>query len=797
MTLVAPFALGTVAYLTYWFVSGKMFHKPAERALAAAVMTSSHIATLQVLLGLFHKLSGGNLVVAHSVALALVWAVTAAIGIPSAGMPRRLSIRGTVHVLGFAAVALCLLGGALLLPPYGWDSLTYHVTHIVNYAKTGALDVMPLPGRNTFYPQVVELHMLWTLLLGGKWALFKLNAALIPFAFLGALGVFNAARHLGFEKGARAASWLYIATPVVLVQSASCYVDAAASGYYMACMAFVLGYLKAPGKGRLAMAALSLGLLLGTKMSFLYFSLPLVLLAAFGTVRGSAFRQGERRALGGMIPIVLLLVYMGPGFALTRNLILTGNPLYPSRVRAAGMTLFEGPREIEHGSAQQGWFVDSTAGWLKYPFNETFSGDLVYTLESGFGPQFGAALLLWPFAACAAVRGRRRAFFWTLMALPLMVFLWFTVHLYREPRYLVQCCGVTALIWAWLCGDESAAVRRAAYGTALVCVFFSLGSTLPRLHPLQGDLIKLESGTRASYLYAHDYGGAARAWDWLSEVTSREGGAVVALNYTELVSPLFGWNLQNTVTHVSVGYGPYEHIDFAEDYQEWRGLLREKNVDYFYAYTPAWAGGVFPEADWARDHPEDFKRVRSFGEEVTVYETAFEDRRLEGVRGYPIPVTLEMNGLNDGRAWRLVYTEGAEASLGQGDDCLALDWEFPSKENNYFEVLSYVGPADWTDFTQLRFRVSDWREGDLLFVYLKTPGEGDFCRYRLSPRAGWSVIEIDLREPDEASDAFTLRNVTTMHLVVDDCPDGTPGAGSTCVGGFRLVSPGHARSTSR
>ena len=274
-------------------------------------------------------------------------------------------------------------------------------------------------------------------------------------------------------------------------------------------------------------------------------------------------------------------------------------------------------------------------------------------------------------------------------------------------------------------------------------------------------------------------------------------GAVIALNYTELVSPLFGWDLQNTVTHVSVGYGPYKNIDFAADYREWRELLRKKDVDYFYAYTPRWAGGVFPQADWARDHPEDFRRVQSFGEEVTIYKTVFEDRGLEGVRGYPIPVTLEMNGLNDSGSWRLAYAEGTEASLSRGDDCLALDWEFTSNENNYFEVLSYVGPADWTDFTQLRFRVSDWREGDLLFVYLKTPGERDFCRYRLSPQAGWSSVEIDLREPDGVSDAFTLRNVTTMHLVVDDFPDGTPGAGSTCVGGFRLVSPGHERSASQ
>jgi hypothetical protein len=571
-------------------------------------------------------------------------------------------------------------------------------------------------------------------------------------------------------------------------------VDAAAAAYYLACLAFILGYLKRPAKARLALAALSLGLLLGTKLSFLYFALPLLLVVIFGARRDPAFREGERKAFGGMIPVVLLLIYMGPGFALTRNLILTGNPLYPSHVKVAGVTIFEGPREVEHGEVQQGWFVDSTKDWLKYPFHESAFGGIGYSLENGFGPQFAAGLVLWPFAVVAAWRGRRRALFWTLFAIPIMVILWFTVHLYREPRYLVQCCGITALVWAWLCNGDRAAVRTVATALAAVCVAFSLGAALPRLHPLQSEIMKRERGERRAYLYGKDYEAESGAWDWLSETTDREGGAVVALNYGELISPLFGWNLQNTVVHVSVGYGPYKNIDHAVDYWEWRELLRKKEVGYLYAYTPSWAGPLFTEAEWAKEHPEDFRLVKEFGEAVRIYKTTFEGRRPDGVHGYPLPVTLRMDGLDDSRAWRLVYSQGAKASVGQGDGCLALDWRFPSRENNYFEVLSYVGPSDWSAFTRMRFRVTGWREGDLLFVYLKTPSETEFCRYRLSPTAGRSSIVIDLGDAERASNAFTLRNVTTMHLVIDDFPDGTPGEGSACIGGFQLESPGGARS---
>jgi hypothetical protein len=792
-----PFVLALVAYLTYWIVAGRLVGGTAERGLAAAIMTSAHIVTVQVMLGLIHRLTGLSLAVASLILLALVLGIMVKVGLPPFGLPDRFSARGLAHGLGFVAVGLCLLGAAFLIPPYGWDSLTYHITHIVNYAKTGSLDLMPFPGRNTFYPQVAEFHLLWVLLMGGKGALFSLNAALIPFAFLGAIGVLCSARHLGFGRGARAAAWVYLSTPLVLIQSVSCYVDAAAAGYYMACLAFVLGHLKAPGKSRLALAALSLGLLLGTKMSFLYFALPLPLLLIFGARRDGAFRAAERSALRGMIPILLILIYLGPGFALTRNLSITGNPLYPSHVKVAGMTLFEGPREIERGEVQQSWFVNSTNGWLTYPFHETGPGGLGYSLENGFGPQFAAGLILWPFALAAAWRGRSRAFFWTLLAVPTMIFMWFTVHPFREPRYLVQCCGVLALVWAWLCSESKTAARRAATVLAGACVVFSLAATLPRIHPLESKLMKLKSADRPSYLYANDYGDEASAWDWFSGVTEEEGGAVVALNYTELMSPLFGWHLQNTLTHVSVGYGPYVNIDYAADYWEWRDLLKKKGVGYFYAYTPAWAGVKFPEAEWARDHPEDFKLVNSFGEAVHIYKTTLEGRNPEGVRGYMIPVTLELEGLNESRAWRLVYAKEAQATVGQGPGCLSLFWMFPSRENNYFEVLSYVGPADWSDFTRLQFWVSGWRQGDLLFVYLKTPGERDFARYGLSPIAGHSSIDVDLRQPDGSSEAFTLRNVTTMHLVIDDFPDGTPGAGSACVGGFQLVSPGPERSDVR
>src|SRR5262249_5361999 len=150
-------------------------------------------------------------------------------------------------------------------------------------------------------------------------------------------------------------------------QPLSGYVDIVFAAFTLGAFAFALLAIENGRTSDVAFCALSSGLAMGVKISFIYFSGPVILLllasAAWrGVGAGSVVRIAGRLALIG------LLFVAGCGYWLGRNLIQTGNPIFPSSVKIAGRTLLEGPSEIVGSKRQQGWFVPDTASWARYPF---------------------------------------------------------------------------------------------------------------------------------------------------------------------------------------------------------------------------------------------------------------------------------------------------------------------------------------------------------------------------------------------------------------------------------------------
>ena len=216
---------------------------------------------------------------------------------------------------GASWLALAAIGA--LTPPWGWDSLVYHLTDVFWFARTGALEPFPHPAHQFHFPKVAELHSLWFYLLagGGDGAWRVTGIAQLPLALTAGIAVRAAGELLGLRS---ALAWLAPATmlvPLALIQPLAGYTDLAFTAFLLAGFAFLLAARRRGHTADWALAALACGLALGSKLSFVYLCLPLlVLVVVHAGPRPAAARVLLR------IPLCALLFAAGCGFWLLPKL---------------------------------------------------------------------------------------------------------------------------------------------------------------------------------------------------------------------------------------------------------------------------------------------------------------------------------------------------------------------------------------------------------------------------------------------------------------------------------------------
>ena len=205
----------------------------------------------------------------------------------------------------------------------------WHVTDFVVWGSFGAYpntsDVMTLglilPFRNDFLVHFVNYPML-ALAGVGIYALAReLAAPAAPAAlFAAALLAMPAVTEIAFDG---LADTLMIAT--------------FASG-----LLFLLRRQRTGALSDLVLAGVALGLCVGTK----WYALPAVIAATLGWAALMWWtRRDAREAVAGVGVLGGLGVAIG-GFWLLRNLVVLGDPFFPVRVRAAGVTIFDASRDL-------------------------------------------------------------------------------------------------------------------------------------------------------------------------------------------------------------------------------------------------------------------------------------------------------------------------------------------------------------------------------------------------------------------------------------------------------------------
>ncbi|MCH9669323.1 MAG: hypothetical protein K0U76_14025 [Actinomycetia bacterium] len=319
LPILAPLAAATILGLAA-LVLNRSTATNGERLLAGAVTWVAVVAAGVRILGAagalnIPVLAGSAVVVAVCVGVA-VWVRAVPVPVP---VPRRWPVSvATAPVLVVATIALAIAGAAAyLLPVWQWDALGYHLPYVNFALQDGTLASVPpgVPYLST-YPKVVEdTFIAWRAMLPDD---SLVDLAQLPFGLLGALAISVIARRLGARSDAAAAAGaVWLTLPAVLLQLPTNYVDVASAALALSAVAFLLGPAE---RGRLLLAAVPLGLFLGSKPSA---GLAVVLLFAALTL------VAIRARLTSVVPLAGLLVMLLGAETYLRNIVHKGNPVWP------------------------------------------------------------------------------------------------------------------------------------------------------------------------------------------------------------------------------------------------------------------------------------------------------------------------------------------------------------------------------------------------------------------------------------------------------------------------------------
>ena len=249
----------------------------------------------------------------------------------------------------------------LSLPPFVWDSLTYHLTNVAEWTQQGAIVLFDTPITRIYTPANFEVLTLWFTIFNHHDVVIE--TAGIPVYLLAILSVYSIGRTIGIS---RASAWFgamaYAATPALLMAVTGTKNDPHMAAYYLAALSILLNLtvtrkdarLRNP-TGQILLILLILLLAFGTKAYLLHIAPGLVLIAILGVDKGAGWKRWgkivsqsvKQLTANGKWFRILLLVILISGLFLglfwnVRNWVLTGNPFYPYGVKIEGEKVISG-----------------------------------------------------------------------------------------------------------------------------------------------------------------------------------------------------------------------------------------------------------------------------------------------------------------------------------------------------------------------------------------------------------------------------------------------------------------------
>jgi hypothetical protein len=598
---------------------------PIDRVLAFATLALTQVTlTLIVAGGLIGRFDVGVVVGMNALVAAVAVGCARAAGVfawhrPFArAAPARWVELARRHPW---SATLALVAGAvvvwravlvILLPPYAYDGLSYHLTTVVQWIDAGRLDPNPLSLCCAHYPAGGELMFAWPLLLLGRDTL--VDGVQLLFAVLGAVSVGGIARSVGVSSpGALAAAALFLLTPVVVAQSTANYVDVMVVATFLTALYFILRWIAEPrATVFLVLAGCATGFAAGVKATGVVLAAILFFLLVLQIVRLTA--RGRLEVLGaavGLVAFVVPLLALG-SFWYARNMLDFGNPVYPFKAEIAGVAVFDGTKDINDiltvpagFEGESPWARVARSWWSDVRFWRRGP----YTYESrlgGLGP-------LWPYLglplalvlAAAATRRRDGTLLAVIgviaLSVALLPYAWWS-------RFTMALAALGALAVVFFVEhSRSRAVRSTVVAATAVLVASGLWLSLESVDP----------GGRGRTLSLGQIGGLVGRgaeertigslffpeYRWVDAVPSGSAiGVELEAEAIRFVYPLVGSHHDRRVRALT-----------ANDSAGLADLVAKEGIDYIFVAR----GGRYD--GWARSRRTRFARVEGGGAGAVVY----------------------------------------------------------------------------------------------------------------------------------------------------------------------------------
>jgi hypothetical protein len=247
------------------------------------------------------------------------------------------------------------------LPPFIWDSLTYHLTNIAHWVQAGRIELFDTSMTRIYTPANYETYAMWFTIFPHHDVIVE--AAGLPAYFIGVIATYVIARMLDLS---RAASWIgaltYASLPALLIAVTGTKNDPHMAGYYLAVLALALRLTRArnygSGEKTLGHIMLIVGVVLlafGTKAYWLHILPGIALILVIGLRTGSgtptwlkiirqAFTEWQAISTIGKASFIVILgsaLFIG-FYWNSRNWVLTGNPFFPYGVKLEGEQILSG-----------------------------------------------------------------------------------------------------------------------------------------------------------------------------------------------------------------------------------------------------------------------------------------------------------------------------------------------------------------------------------------------------------------------------------------------------------------------
>jgi len=232
---------------------------------------------------------------------------------------------------------LVTLVRAALLPPLGWDAVTYHAPKAAMWVQSGGPIALEAPGGWGFYRHYFgggEILYAWAMLVfSGDFAVGLVDASV--WLLLG-VALYALAQELGVRARHRLAGVVYLlALPGMRLAVGAGYVDLTLTLASVLAVLFSVRFSRVRDAGSLLLAAMSLGVAAGVKLTVAPAAALLWLLLA-----GVLWRD-RRAGLGGVLAAGTLAAAAVCVPWLAWNALYTGYPLSPMDLEIGGLRLGE------------------------------------------------------------------------------------------------------------------------------------------------------------------------------------------------------------------------------------------------------------------------------------------------------------------------------------------------------------------------------------------------------------------------------------------------------------------------